>query len=135
MVPYLTVYETIYYSLLMEVREQRHKEVRNINDIVKNIILQFNLSHIQNSMIGDNSSNLGLSPGERRRVYIAQAIVGQPSFMFIDDPTADLDTFHSYKIIELLRQMTCQGRSIIITTNHSRYGFVIMHVFLNMHTR
>ena len=44
-----------------------------------------------------------LSGGEQRRVALAQALVGAPALLIVDEPTAHLDRANGRRVIELLR--------------------------------
>ncbi len=59
-----------------------------------------------------------LSGGERQRCAIARALVTNPSCIFADEPTGNLDSKSAEKIYELIVDMTKeQGTSLIVVTH------------------
>eukprot|EP00158_Paraphelidium_tribonemae_P002579 Partr_v1_DN25490_c0_g1_i11_m53657 putative (ABC) transporter len=61
-----------------------------------------------------------LSGGEQQRVTIARAIANQPELLLLDEPTGDLDTMNSYKVLDLLVQLNKEGMTMIMVT-HDMY--------------
>jgi len=62
-----------------------------------------------------------ISGGEQQRVAVARAVVGQPSIVLADEPTANLDTTTSLELIALMRRLNGEkGATFLFATHDSR---------------
>jgi len=59
-----------------------------------------------------------LSGGQQQRVAIARAIVTQPSVLFADEPTGNLDSLRSHEIMELLTGLNRDQKITILMVTH-----------------
>jgi cell division transport system ATP-binding protein len=59
-----------------------------------------------------------LSGGELQRASLARALVVNPSFIFADEPTGNLDWETAQGIMDLLEQINKEGKTVIITTHN-----------------
>lgn len=58
-----------------------------------------------------------ISGGEQQRVAIARALVMCPAIIFADEPTGSLDSANGQHIIDLLRQCSNRGQTIVMVTH------------------
>lgn len=59
-----------------------------------------------------------LSGGEQQRVAIGRALANEPVLILADEPTAALDTERGTKVMALLRRISRERRSAVITVTH-----------------
>lgn len=64
-------------------------------------------SHLPNEMSG----------GQKQRVAIARALISQPRIILADEPTGALDTVTSFEVMEILKEINDQGKTVIIVTH------------------
>ena len=60
-----------------------------------------------------------LSGGQQQRVAIARALVNNPSILFADEPTGNLDSQTGHDVMKLFRNLHQQGQTIILITHEN----------------
>lgn len=58
-----------------------------------------------------------LSGGEKKRVAIAGVLAMEPEVMILDEPTSNLDPATAEEMMEMLDELNCGGKTIIISTH------------------
>jgi ABC-2 type transport system ATP-binding protein len=60
----------------------------------------------------------GFSKGMRQKLAIARALLHEPKIIFLDEPTAGLDPEASRIVIEFIKELRTEGRTIFLTTHN-----------------
>lgn len=113
---YEDMYVREYLRFFMELRQQSCIIQRNstphytIDQLVEDLIDRVGLQREANKKIGQ------LSKGYRQRVGLAQAMIGDPELLILDEPTTGLDPNQLEDIRALIREMGEQ-RTIILSTH------------------
>lgn len=108
LVAVLNVRENVEFPLLMNKvpKAERTKIVDHLVDIVG---LKDYVAHRPDELSG----------GQRQRVAIARALVNRPRMVIADEPTANLDSETSVKIMEVMKHLNEQERVSFIFSTHN----------------
>ena len=113
---YEDMYVREYLRFFVELRKQSYTTQHNStshntsHQLVEDLINRVGLQREANKKIGQ------LSKGYRQRVGLAQAMIGDPALLILDEPTTGLDPNQLEDIRALIREMGEQ-RTIILSTH------------------
>jgi putative ABC transport system ATP-binding protein len=65
-----------------------------------------------------------LSGGQQQRVSIARALAHNPAILFADEPTANLDTESSMRVLKIFQEIHAKGQTIVMVTHEAEYAKV-----------
>lgn len=82
--------------------------------IINSIAESCGLTSCLDTIVGDIFFK-GLSSGQKRRLSIALEIVSKPNILIIDEPTSGLDSYSALKVMELLKNLTKWGITVVCT--------------------
>ena len=75
---------------------------------IRRALLSVDCSHLVDRLLRE------VSWGELQRVVLARSLATEAHYLLLDEPTANLDIEHSLAILDVLRRMAAQGRSVLL---------------------
>lgn len=106
LLPKTSVYNNVMLPLLYSSQNHHDEKVRAA---IKAVGLEHRINNYSNQLSG----------GEKQRVAIARALVNNPSIIFADEPTGNLDSKSGNAIMEILEDLNEAGNTIILVTHES----------------
>lgn len=113
----LTVRETLRYAAGLRLPKWMKKQEKMQR--AEDILLKMGLKDCADNLIG-NDLIKGISGGEKRRVTIAVQILTEPRILLLDEPLSGLDAFTALSIMDVLRGLANEGRTLIVTIHQPR---------------
>lgn len=105
----LSVFNSLCYTATMRIRNDITKA--EIEEIVRKVIGEVKLEGKEHLKIST------LSGGQKKRVSIAMELLSNPKIIFLDEPTSGLSPDLDLEIMSLLKDLSKQGRTIVIITH------------------
>lgn len=68
-----------------------------------------------------------LSGGERQKAYLAMVIAQDTDLIYLDEPTTYLDIGRQFEILELIRRLNRQGKTIVMVLHDLAHGLTYSH--------
>ena len=89
------------------------RDKKNIDERARRVLEDVGLGHRLDYFTNQ------ISGGEKQRVAIARALVNNPSIIFADEPTGNLDSKSGIQIMEILQKLNEVGNTVILVTHET----------------
>jgi lipoprotein-releasing system ATP-binding protein len=107
LLPEFTVLENVMMPALKLAKFDRHQIENNAMEILGQLDL--------NTLAPKRASKL--SGGQQQRVAIARALINNPTVILADEPTGNLDSLNSKKVLEIFTLLAKKGNTIVAVTH------------------
>ena len=111
LLPGLTAQENVAEGLLYQ-GISRSERLEKAGEVLEQVGLGDRLSHLPKELSG----------GQQQRVAIARALVQDPAFVLADEPTGNLDKESGINILNILKELNNQGKTVIMITHNQEHA-------------
>jgi putative ABC transport system ATP-binding protein len=106
LIPTLTVKENIMLPMTLQDTDKEDREDR-VLDLMKKMELLDRAEHYPSQISG----------GQQQRVAIARALANDPEVILADEPTGNLDTKTGERVMDFLKKLNKEGKTIVMVTH------------------
>ena len=111
LLPGLTAQENVAEGLLYQ-GISRSERLEKAGEVLEQVGLGDRLRHLPKELSG----------GQQQRVAIARALVQDPAFVLADEPTGNLDKESGINILNILKELNNQGKTVIMITHNQDHA-------------
>ncbi|NMB98712.1 MAG: ABC transporter ATP-binding protein [Thermoanaerobaculaceae bacterium] len=108
LLPRANVLENVELPLIYDKIPPSERKKRAM-EVISFLQLETHAKHLPNQLSG----------GQRQQIAIARALVNNPSLIMADEPTGNLDSVTSQRIMELLKKLNDMGNTLILVTHEA----------------
>ena len=108
LIPSLSVRDNVELPLTYRSGLSGRERSERVREVLERVGLSHRLNHLPSQLSG----------GQCQRVAIARAIVGNPDIILADEPTGNLDSKMSAEIMDILKSLNEEGRTILMVTHN-----------------
>jgi len=116
--PELTVRQAMTYAALLRFPDDTTSQA--IDARVNQLLDDLGLRDAADVLVGGPEKK-GVSGGQRKRVNIALELLTSPSLLFLDEPTSGLASEDAVVVVNLLRELTEKGNTVVLTVHQPGY--------------
>lgn len=106
LLPKLSAYENVELPLIYRGMNSKDRKKRSLEALDK-VGLTDRISHKPTELSG----------GQQQRVAIARALAGDPPVLLADEPTGNLDSKSGTDVMNLIKQLSSEGKTIVLITH------------------
>lgn len=117
----MTVEENIMQPLFINDKYDKNSMKKRTKELIEQLGLTSRNKHFPYELSG----------GEQQRVGIARAIVNDPKIILADEPTGNLDTNNEKNVLEILKELSKNGKCVIVVSHSNevkKYADVVLNL-------
>lgn len=121
LIPYLSIYDNIAAPIILGHQKPNEIETR-VLEIAKTLEIEKILDKFPHECSG----------GECQRTAIARALINHPEIIFCDEPTGNLDSKNSHKLLTILSKLNQKDTTIVLVTHDpmiASYAKTMMYLY------
>ena len=111
LLPGLTAQENVAEGLLYQ-GIKREERLKKAAEVLEEVGLGDRITHQPTELSG----------GQQQRVAIARALVQNPAFILADEPTGNLDKESGTNILNILKELNKQGKTVVMITHNQEHA-------------
>ncbi|MBN2155295.1 MAG: ABC transporter ATP-binding protein [Candidatus Lokiarchaeota archaeon] len=125
----LTQFPTSVFNTILMGRKPHFSWGPTENDleIVSSIILNLGLKDLSLRNINE------MSGGQRQKVIIGRVFAQDPDILLLDEPTANLDLHHQLEILDLLKDLSKRGKTVVMAIHDLNLALKYCDKFIMVH--
>lgn len=117
LIPGMTAAQNVELPLILKGELNRAQRRQAVNELLQRVSMSDRASHYPSQLSGGEQQRISIARGLANTLALFLRYYSRPDMLLLDEPTGDLDTLNTIRIMNLLVELNNMGTTLVMVTH------------------